>query len=355
MSRIITFGEVMGRLAAPGYQRLAQTLPGQLDITFAGAEVNVAASLALLGGEASFVTALPDHAVADAVVANLKSLGVDTRHILRTPAGRLGLFFHEAGVNQRPGNVIYDRAGSSVAITPPEAYDWAAVFEGAAWLHLSGITPAISATASAVALRAVREASERGLPVSLDMNYRSKLWQWEPGLPPQELAARTIQELLPFVTVFMGGREDAALLLGIHARGDVNDPLLDVARQIAVRFPRLTHVAMTLRGVMATHQTWGGALYDAQSDGIFYAPLKDGHMEPYVIAHLVDRLGAGDAFAAGLIFAQTAQEPADPQRAVEFAVAASCLAHSIEGDYNFSTRAEVEALMQGQAGGGVNR
>jgi 2-dehydro-3-deoxygluconokinase len=355
MSRIITFGEVMGRLAAPGCKRLAQTLPGTLDITFAGAEVNVAASIALLGGEASFVSALPDHAVAEAVVANLRALGVDTRHILRTPGGRLGLYFYEAGVNQRPGNVIYDREGSSVAVTPPEAYDWAAVFEGAAWFHLSGITPAISATAAKVALRAVQEAAGRGLPVSCDMNYRSKLWQWEPSVPPHELAGRTMQELLPFVTVFMGGCEDAAMLLGIHAPADAEDALLEVARQIAVRFPRLTHVAMTQRGVAGAHQSWAGALHEAAQDKNFYAPLQEGRLEPYVIPHVVDRLGTGDAFAAGLIFALTIPELAAPQRAVEFAVAASCLAHSIEGDFNFSTRGEVEALLRGAAGGAVNR
>lgn len=345
----------MGRLAAPGFRRFAQSMPGTLDITFAGAEVNVAASIAQLGGEASFVTALPAHALADAVVSNLRALGVDTRHILRTPHGRLGLFFLETGVNQRPCNVIYDREGASVAITPPDVYNWEAIFDGAAWLHISGITPAISRNAAGVALYAVREAAERGLRVSCDMNFRSKLWQWDPALPPLELAARTMRELLPFVTMFLGGREDAAML-GIHAREAADDPCLDVAQQIVAQFPRISHVAMTLReSVSASHNNWGGVLYDAALNETFYAPLKDGRFEPYAITRIVDRLGGGDAFAAALIFALTTPELSTAQTAVGFAAAASCLAHSIEGDFNFSTRAEVESLMGGLACGGVNR
>jgi 2-dehydro-3-deoxygluconokinase len=355
MSRIITFGEVMGRLAAPGYKRLAQTMPGMLEVTFAGAEVNVAASIARLGGDASFVSALPGHAIGDAVVANLRAVGIDTKHTLRTSDGRLGLFYHEAGINQRPGNVIYDRAGSSFAVTSGDAYDWEGIFEGAGWFHISGITPAISANAAGVAQRAVQEASSRGLPVSCDMNYRSKLWQWDPSLPPHQLAARTMGEVLPFVTVFMGGLEDAAMLLGIRAGSGADDPLLDTARQIAARFPRLTHVAMTLRDVKPTHQTWGGMIYDAALDKSFYAPWREGRFEPYIIEHIVDRLGAGDAFAAGLIFSLTNPEQRDPQSAVAFATAVSCLAHSIEGDFSFISRAEVDALLQGGSGGGVNR
>ncbi|HEX2748330.1 MAG TPA: sugar kinase [Verrucomicrobiales bacterium] len=350
MSRIITLGEIMGRLTAPGSKRLVQAMPGTLDVTFAGAEANVAVSIAMLGGEAAFVTALPDHAVADAVVANLHSAGVDTRLILRTAEGRLGLFYHEAGINQRSGNVIYDRTGSSMAITPPEAYDWQAVFAGAGWLHLSGITPAISATAADVALRAAKEAAERGLPVSCDMNFRSKLWQWDRSLPPAQLAARTMQQLLPFVTVFLGGREDAALLLDIQ-----EEDFAAMARRIVAKWPRLTHVATTMRNTAGVNQLWSGSLYDAAKDRCFFAPLNGGQPEPYLIASVVDRLGTGDAFAAGLIHALTTPELSPPQTALEFAVAASCLAHSIEGDFNFTTRAEVEALMRGDGGGRVNR
>lgn len=172
MSRVVTFGEIMARLATPGHRRFGQAMPGSLDVTFAGAEASVAGSIAYLGGEAAFVTALPDHALADACVAEVRSLGVDTRHILRTPDGRLGLYFLETGANQRPGNVIYDRAGSSVALTPADAYDWQAILEGAEWFVVSGITPAISRHAAEATATALREASRRGVKVAIDMNYR---------------------------------------------------------------------------------------------------------------------------------------------------------------------------------------
>lgn len=356
MSRIVTFGEIMGRLAAPGFKRFQQAMPGTLEVAFAGAEATVAASIAYLGGDAAFVTALPQHAIADACVANLRGLGVDTRHILRTPAGRLGLYFLETGANQRAGNVIYDREGASVAITPPEAYDWAAIFAGAEWFLISGITPAISRNAADVALTAMREASQRGLRVACDMNFRSKLWQWDASLKPRELASRTMRELMPLVDLFIGGREDAAEMLGIHARDDAADPLLDVARQIVVAYPRITRVAMTLReGISATHNNIGGMLYDAALDQSFMAPLNNDRYQPYQITDMVDRLGGGDAFTAGLLFALTTPELAPPSIAVSFAVAAGCLAHSIEGDFNYSARSEIEALMAGAASGRVRR
>lgn len=356
MKRIVAFGEIMGRLSPPGFRRFQQAMPGQLDFTFAGAEADVAVSLALLGAEASFVTALPDHAIAEACLANLRGMGVDTRHILRTPHGRMGLFFLESGANQRPGNVLYDRDQASVAITPPEAYDWAAILEGANWFHISGITPAISRIAADVARAAMRAASERGLTVSCDMNFRSKLWRWDPERSPRDLAAQTMRTLLPYVTMFIGGREDAAMTLDLHARDGVDDPNLDVARQITAQFPRMKHVAMTLReGISANHNNWGGMLYEVATDQAFYAPIQAGVYHPYAITHIVDRLGAGDAFSAGLIYSLTTPELARPQVAVSFAVAAGCLAHSIEGDFNLSTRGEIEALMGGAASGRVNR
>ncbi len=356
MSRIVTFGEIMARLAAPGFKRFQQAMPGSLDVTFAGAEANVAASIACLGGDVCFVTTLPDHALADACVASLRALKVDTQHILRTPAGRLGLYFLETGANQRSGNVIYDREGSAVAITTPEAYDWDAIFNGAEWFLISGITPAISRNASTVAATAMREATQRGVKVACDMNFRAKLWQWEPGTAPRELASRTMIELMPFVDLFIGGREDAAEMLGIHPAPDAADPLLDVARQITACYPRIRRVATTLReGVSASHNNWGGLLYEAATDQVFRSPLKDGQYLPYPITHMVDRLGGGDAFTAGLLFALTTPELAEPLRALAFAVAAGCLAHSIEGDFNFVTRAEIEALAAGATSGRVNR
>ncbi|MDB6118722.1 MAG: kdgK 2 [Verrucomicrobiaceae bacterium] len=356
MSRIITFGEIMGRLATPGFKRFQQAMPGTLEITFAGAEATVAASIAYLGGEAAFVTTLPDNAIADACVANLRGLGVDTRHILRTQEGRMGLYFLEIGANQRAGNVIYDREGASVAITPPEAYDWAAIFAEAEWFLISGITPAISRNAAQVALRAMREASQRELKIACDMNFRSKLWRWEPSCSPRELASRTMKELMPYVDLFIGGREDASEMLGIQPSEGAADPLLDVARQIVVQYPRIRRVAMTLReGISATHNNLGGLLYDAGLDQTFFAPLRDGSYQPYQITDIVDRLGGGDAFTAGLLFALTTPELVEPSTAISFATAASCLAHSIKGDFNYSTRAEIEALMGGAASGRVRR
>lgn len=349
MSRVVAFGEIMGRLAAPGFKRFQQAMPGSLDVTFAGAEASIAASIAYLGGDAAFVTALPAHAIADACVADLRSLNVDTRHILRTAQGRLGLYFLEAGANQRPGNVIYDREGSAMAITPASAYDWPAILDGAEWFVISGITPAISRNAAEVARTALREATQRGVKVACDMNYRSKLWQWEPPLPPRELATRTMRELMPLVDLFIGGREDAEAMLSLSG----TDSLEALAREIAKQFPRIQRVAMTLReGLSATHNNFGGLLYDKPTDQVSHAP-EPGRLYP--ITDIVDRLGAGDAFTAGLIHALMTPELSAPQTALRFATAAGCLAHSIEGDFNYSTREEIEALMSGAATGRVKR
>jgi 2-dehydro-3-deoxygluconokinase len=346
---VVTFGEIMGRLATPGFKRFQQAMPGTLDVTYAGAEASIASSIAYLGGEAAFVTALPKHAIADACVANLRSLGVNTRHIVRTPHGRLGLYFLEAGANQRPSNIIYDREGSSIAITPATAYDWNAIFDGVAWFIVSGITPAISRNAAEVTAMALREASTRGVKVAIDMNYRSKLWQWEPSLAPRELATRTMRDLLPFADLFIGGHEDAEAMLGIHSSPSPDE----VARKVSQLFPRISQVAMTLReGISATHNNFGGLLFDKSMDQVYRAPEGD---RRYSIMHIVDRIGTGDAFTAGLIFALTNSELVEPRKAIAFATAAGCLAHSIEGDFNFSSRTEIEALMQGDASGRVNR
>lgn len=353
MSRVVAFGEIMARLAAPGHLRFQQAMPGNLDVTFAGAEANVAMSLAHLGGNASFVSALPDHALGDACLASLRAVGVDTRHILRSELGRLGLYFLETGANQRAGQVIYDREHSSVALVSPEAYDWESIFDGAEWFVISGITPAISANAAAVAQRAMSEASQRNVKVACDLNFRSKLWKWEPGLSTKELATRTMLGLMPFVDLLIGGREDAVQMLGMDI-GESSPE--EVAGQIAAKYPKLLGVAMTLReGVSASHNNWGGLLYDTALGRAFRAPLKDGVYEPYQIPDMVDRLGGGDAFTAGLLHALTSTPVNGPQEQVAFAVAASCLAHSVQGDFNFTTREEVEALMGGDASGRVKR
>ena len=343
MSRVVTFGEVMLRLATPGFARFQQAMPGSLSTSFAGAEASIAASLAYLGIDAAFVTALPMNAIADACIADLRSLGVETKHILRTCEGRVGTYFLEHGANQRGGNVIYDREGSAVALTPASAYAWDAIFAGCEWFVISGITPAISRNAAEVALVAVQEAARRHIQVVCDMNYRTKLWQWDPPLAARELATRTMKSLLLFVDVFVGGISDATSMLGIEQAGDLHV----LAKQIIAQFPKLTHAAFTLRdGSTSAAQCFSGALFEAATDTLHTA-LR------YSITQIIDRLGAGDAFTAGLVFSFL--QKSDPKTAIAFATAAGCLAHSIEGDYNYSTRTEIETLMHGDGGGRVSR
>lgn len=360
MKRFVAFGEIMGRLHAPGMLRLRQALPGTLDVSFAGAEANVAASLALLGAPASYVTALPaDNPLTDACLATLRGFGIDLRHVLLREAGRLGLYFLEAGANQRPGRVIYDREHSAISLTPAEAYDWPAIFNGAGWLHLTGITPALSQTAAEATLTAARQARHLGVTVSCDLNYRAKLWRWEPGTPPRQLAARILQALLPHVDLLFAGPADGDLLgVTVSAGGAKHDldAYPDFARQVAARFPNVRRIATTLReSHSASHNDWGAVLYDALTNGTVLAPLCNGRYQPYMIRNIVDRVGAGDAFAAGLIFALSCREYSTDSDALEFAAAASCLAHSIPGDFNLSTRAEVDALRRGSASGRVER
>jgi 2-dehydro-3-deoxygluconokinase len=360
---IVTFGEIMGRLCPPNHLRFVQAMPGSLELTFAGAEANVAASLAILGAQSRFITALPKNVLGDACIKTLRGLGVDTSRILRTGFGRLGLYFVEKGANQRPSNVVYDRAHSAVAEADPTAFDWASIFQDAGWLHVTGITPALSGKAFETCLGAVRAAKAEGLSVSCDLNFRKKLWAWEPGTKAAELARRCMSAILPHVDVCIANEEDAADVLGIHAEGtDVAggrlaiDHYPDVAKEIRRQFPNIRQVAITLReSISASHNNWGAMLYDALSDRAYLAPLKDGSYSPYEIRNIVDRVGGGDSFGAGLLFALNSPGLCEPQRAIEFAVAASCLAHSIEGDFNYSNRSEVEALMGGATSGRVVR
>ena len=353
----------MGRLNPAGFNRFRQSMPGTLEMTFAGAEANVAVSLAQFGAKIAFVTALPKHAIADACVGTLRGLGVDTRHILRTDEGRLGIYFVETGANQRPSRVVYDREGSSISLTPPSAFDWPNIFEGADWLHISGITPALSQRCAEATRDAAAEAKNRGLSVSCDLNFRGKLWRWGSPVPPKELAGRTMRQILPFVDVVIANEADCADVLEIHAENtDVESGRLDVARypevarKVVEQFPNVQKVAITLReSLSATHNNWGGMLYDASNDQPFFAPLADGDYRPYEIRSIVDRVGGGDSFAAGLIFALLSEKHCEPSAAIRFAAAASCLAHSVRGDFNFSSREEVEALMGGSASGRVVR
>jgi len=362
MKTIVTFGEIMGRLASPANLRLRQTR--DIEVTYAGAEASVAASICNYGGKARYVTALPKHALAEAALDAVRSVGIDTQYVLRTDSGRLGLYFLETGANQRPSNVVYDREDSAISITPADKYDWDGIFGDAQWLHLSGITPALSKNAAEATLVAAKKAKEAGASVSIDLNFRGKLWKWQPSKTAHEMAQETMRRILPFVDVVVGNEEDCHDVLGIQAGDtDVHSGSLDtsrypdVARQVAQQFPNLSKIAITLReSLSASHNNWGAMLYDAASDKAFFAPLDgNGNYEAYQIKNIVDRVGGGDSFAAGLIFALTTEELSDTQTAINYAVAASCLKHSIKGDFNYSTRAEVERLMGGNASGRVVR
>jgi 2-dehydro-3-deoxygluconokinase len=294
----------------------------------------------------------------------LRGLGVDTTNIIRTDGGRLGLYYLETGANQRASNVVYDRDHSSLMETTADAYDWATIFAEAQWFHVTGITPALSANTAEATLLAAKAAKAAGLTVSCDLNFRKKLWKWRPGTHQRDLAEETMRAVLPYVDVVIANEEDAEKVLGIHAAGtyvdagELNiDAYVDVAAQIVGQFPNVSKVAITLReSISATHNNWGAMLYDAGTKMAHFAPLdENGTYTPYEIRDIVDRVGGGDSFGAGLIFALITDGLNDPATAIRFAVAASCLKHSIVGDFNYATRAEIAALVAGQASGRVNR
>ena len=364
MNKVVTFGEIMMRIAPDGFYRLAQALPGKINAMFAGAEANVAVSIAYLGGNSEFVTALPKNAVAEACLASLRGLNVATNHILRTNEGRLGIYFLESGANQRPSNVIYDRAGSSVSLMSGSAYNWPEIFAGASWFHVTGITPALSREAADAALTAVKAAKDAGLTVSSDLNFRKKLWKWDDSVSQKELAKRTMSAILPFVDVLIANESDCSDVLGIQADNtDAESGQLDtarypdVARKVVQAFPNIQKVGITLReSFSASNNNWGAMLYQASDDRAYYGPIDAaGNYKPYSIQAIVDRVGGGDSFGAGLIYALNSGEYNDPQSAIRFAAAASCLCHSIVGDFNYTTLPEVLSLMGGNVSGRVVR
>jgi 2-dehydro-3-deoxygluconokinase len=363
-AKVVSFGEIMVRISALDNLKFRQSLPGQVDITFAGAEANVAASLSLMGCPSRFVTALPTHSIADACLGILRNANVDTSEVVRTEKGRLGIYFVEKGANQRPSTVVYDRAGASVTLVEAEQYHWDAAFQGAQWFHISGVTPALSRIAAETALEAVKRAKAKGLTVSCDLNFRKKLWNWDTALSAKDLAKKVMGGILPYVDVLIGNEEDAEDVLGIKAGDtDVNAGKLDierypsVAREIVKKYPQLRKVATTLReSISATHNNWGAMLYDKASDTCNFAPERDGQYRPYEIRNIVDRVGGGDSFAAGLIFASLDDSLKQSDKdVVSFAVAASCLNHSIYGDFNYSSKEEILALMKGDSSGRVKR
>ncbi|WP_119071880.1 sugar kinase [Aggregatilinea lenta] len=342
--KVITFGEIMMRLSPPGHLRFAQT--NTFDVTYGGGEANVAVSLANYGVPVDFVTRLPKNDLGDAAIQSLRGYGVGTGYIARG-GGRVGIYFLEHGSMQRGSKVVYDRAGSSIATIEPGTIDWASVFQGADWFHWTGITPAISEGTAAVTAEAIRAAKDAGLTVSCDLNYRKKLWGWG------RTASDVMPELVQYCDVAIGNEEDAEKVFGIQApetdvtAGKVEaDKYRFVCEALHERFPALKTVAITLRGsISASHNTWSAVLWH---EGAFHTGRQ------YDITHIVDRVGGGDSFMGGLIYGlRTYGE--DRQRALEFAIAASCLKHSIFGDVNLVTVDEVEKLMGGDASGRVSR
>lgn len=361
---IAGFGEIMLRLCPKGHLRLSQALPGELSATFGGGEANVCVSIAQYGLPSRFLTAVPCNPIGDALVTELRGLGVDTTKMLRTPSGRLGIYYVETGANQRGGSVVYDREYSAIALADPADYDFDAMLDGVTWLHLTGITPAISEKAYLATRAIAKYASSLGISISCDLNFRNKLWKWMPGVPQKELATRCMTEIVAFVDVIVGNEEDAADVFGISASGTSVEAgqlnvaaYVEVAKTLSARFPKARQIAITLReSLSASHNNWGAMLYDVALAQAHFAPLDEkGDYAPYEIRDIVDRVGGGDSFSGGLIAALNSDAYTDPASALAFAVAASCLKHTIYGDYNRCSFEEVVTLMKGNASGRVKR
>jgi 2-dehydro-3-deoxygluconokinase len=341
MKRVVTFGEVMLRLSPPGYLRLTQT--NALEMTFGGAEINVAVSLAQFGLEAAFVSRLPkNNDLAQAFLNQVRGLGVETKHILRG-GDRLGVYFVEKGASQRASTVLYDRAHSAIAEINPKELDWDQILDGASAFHTTGITPALSDSAAAAALDGVKAARAKNILVSCDLNYRKKLWS-------QEKAGQVMGKLMPYVDLCIANEEDCETVFGIKA-ADSNltsgqlshDGYREVAQKLVDRFG-VKSVAVTLReSYSASKNGWSGMLYTN----------KTAHFSKHYEIDIIDRVGGGDSFAAGLIYSFVQEK--DPKSAIEFAVAASCLKHSILGDFSHVKLSEVETLLLGDGSGRVQR
>mgnify|MGYP000902763362 CR=1 FL=1 len=340
--KYITFGEIMLRLKTVGCERLLQS--PVLEATFGGGEANVAVSLANYGQDAAFFTFLPNNEIGKACIRELRGLGVDTSYI-KMSNERMGIYFLEAGANQLPSKVIYDRAYSAIALADPSDVDWTAMFDSFDWFHISGITPAISATAMQLALDSVKFAYNAGLKVSCDLNYRKNLWKYGTS------AVEVMREIMNYVHVAIGNEEDYEKSLGIKIESDITQAELDIENYRAVSnkvfslYDNVELVAITLReSYSADFNGWSACLNDGEE---FFVSTR------YEITDIVDRVGGGDAFASGLIYGLNAY--GSHRDALEFAVAASCLKHSISGDFNRVSVADVERLMKGDASGRVQR
>lgn len=344
MTKVVTFGEIMLRLATPEFLRFSQATT--LEATFGGGEANVAVSLANYGIDAHFATSLPKNDIGEAAVATLRKYNVKT-DLIHRGGDRIGIYFLESGAVSRASKVVYDRANSSLATIKSGTIDWDMAFEGASWFHWTGITPSVSEGAAAVCLEACEAAAKKGITISTDLNYRAKLWKWG------KKAGEVMEGLVKHCDVILGNEEDADMVFGIKPEGvDVTAGHVEgaafesVGKQLMRRFPKARKVIITLRGsISASHNTWSGVLWNGKR--LFEAPT-------YQITHIVDRVGGGDSFMGGLIYGLITW-PEDDQRALNFAVAASCLKHTIKGDFNLVTVDEVEKLMKGDASGRVSR
>ncbi|MDO4868988.1 MAG: sugar kinase [Bacillota bacterium] len=340
MKRVVTFGEIMMRLSPPGYKRFVQT--DSFDLVFGGGEANIAVSLAGFGVPAEFVTKLPDNELGEAAVRSLRARNVAVDNISRG-GDRIGVYFLEKGASQRPSKVVYDRANSAVAMSRAEDYDWEQIFKDAGWFHFTGITPALGDNVAEICRTACEEAKKAGLTISCDLNFRKKLWT-------SEKAGKVMGELMKYVDVCIANEEDADKVFGIRADNtEVSEGRLDqsgyiqVARELTERFG-FTTVAITLReSINASINRWGAMIYSDQ----------DAYFSKKYQINIVDRVGGGDSFGAGLIYGLQAQKTRE--EALEFAVAASCLKHTIEGDFNEVTVSEVETLAAGDGSGRVQR
>ena len=340
--KFLTFGEIMLRLKPPYHERLFQGL--MLEATFGGGEANVAVSLANYGMDVSYLTVLPKNAIGDACVQTIRKFGVDASRIQRG-AGRMGIYFLEPGANQLPSKVVYDREFSAIALAKPGDIDWDQAFSGINWFHITGITPAISESAMLLSLQSVKAAREKGITVSCDLNFRKNLWKYGKNAP------EVMSELVKYVDVAIANEEDCQKSLGIKVDADVESGKLDVSKyealtnQVLAIYPDLKLIAITLReSQSADINGWAGCLNDREQ---FYLSTR------YEIRDIIDRVGGGDAFCSGLIYGLNAFT--DKQDALEFAAAASCLKHSIIGDFNLVSIADVLNLMGGDASGRVQR
>lgn len=342
MAQFLSFGEIMLRLKSPGHERFFQS--PTFEATFGGGEANVAVALSNYGLSAGFISALPKNDIGDAAIGELARFGVDTKNVRRS-GDRVGIYYLESGANQRPSKVVYDRAESSICNCGPGDFDWTKIFDGARWLHITGITPALSQSAADLSLECVREAKKAGLTVSCDFNYRGKLWKY------RKTAPEVMTELVKYVDVGIANEEDCQKSLGVTADVDVESGELDtkkyevLSEKMLELFPKMSVIAITLRESMSANQNgWSACLRD-----------KDGFKlsRRYEITDIVDRVGGGDSFASALIYGLNAYK--DRQQSLEFAVAASCLKHSILGDFNRVSVDEVEKLMSGDGSGRVQR